>query len=265
VAPLTYLEFHLAFVLPPILVLGTLLYYRENVWSDRRAMSGLAVLLFLAFVYTTPWDNLLIAEGVWWYGEGTTLVHFWEAPLGEYLFFLLQPVIAVLWLCQFPDIADVSLLDISIRSRVIGIVAGLAVSAVGYVLLGTQSTYYMGAILLWGGPILSIQWGFGWPYLWRIRRTVAIGIAVPTLYLMLIDRLAIGMGIWALSDAHTVGLAILGLPIEEALFFFMTNVFATQTIVMYMWLGDRVDRGELTEWRIALRERTPSVGTEIDR
>jgi hypothetical protein len=32
-----------------------------------------------------------------------------------------------------------------------------------------------------------------------------------------------------------------------------------------MWLGDRVDRGELTEWRIAIRERTPSAGTEIDR
>ena len=92
-----------------------------------------------------------------------------------------------------------------------------------------------------------------------------VGIAVPTLYLMLIDRIAIGMGIWTLSDAHTVGITLLGLPVEEALFFFLTNVFAIQTIVMYQWLGDRVDRGELKEWRIAIKERAPSAGTEIDR
>lgn len=264
-APLTYLEFHLAFVVPPLIVLGTLLYYREDVWSGPRAMSGLAVLLFLAFVYTTPWDNLLIAEGVWWYGEGTTLIHFWEAPLGEYLFFLLQPVITVLWLCQFPEIADVSLLKVSVRARLLGILAGLSVSVLGYFLLGVQSTYYMGAILFWGGPILAIQWGFGWPYLWKIRRTVAVGILVPTLYLMVIDRIAIGMGIWVLSDAHTVGVTILGLPVEEALFFFLTNVFAVQTIVMYMWLGDRVDRGELEEWKLAIRERKPGADVELER
>lgn len=255
--PLTYLEFHLIFVIPPIIILGTLTYYRDRVWSGSRPFSGLAVLLFLALVYTTPWDNLLIAEGVWWYPDGTTLVHFWEAPLGEYLFFLLQPILVALWLFQFPKIADVSLTGISARTRLVGVIAGLSVSVVGYLLLSVQSTYYMGAILFWAGPILAIQWGFGWPYLWKIRKTVAVGIVVPTLYLWLIDRIAIEMGIWVISESHTVGVTLLGLPIEEAMFFFLTTVFAVQTLVMYMWLLDRVERGELTEWKVAIQNERP--------
>lgn len=261
VPPLTYLEFHLVFVIPPILLLAAITYYRDSVWKGGRPFSGLAVLLFLALVYTTPWDNLLIAEGVWWYGEGTTVLHFWEAPLGEYLFFLFQPILTALWLFQFPKIVDTSLTRISLGTRAIGIVAGLSVSVVGYLMLGVQSMYYMGAILFWAGPILAIQWGFGWTYLWKVRKTVAIGILVPTLYLWLIDRIAIGMGIWVISDVHTVGITLLGLPIEEALFFFLTNVFAVQTLVLYMWLCDRVDQGELEEWKLAVQDRfvNPSV------
>lgn len=255
---LTYMTFHLIFVLPPIFLIGLGTYFRTDVWDGKRAFSGLAVLLVLAFVYTTPWDNLLIAEGVWWYGEGTTLFTIGNAPVGEYLFFLLQPVLAVLWLFQLPTVADMSLRDISLRARAVGIGAGLAVSAIGFALLGTQSTYYMGAILFWGGPILAIQWGFGWPYLVRIRRTVALGVLVPAVYLCLIDRVALEMGIWVISDAHTTGLAIVGLPVEEVLFFFLTTVFAVQTLVLYMWLWDRVDRGEINEWKLAVQKYRPA-------
>lgn len=253
--PLTYLELLAVFVGPPIVILGLLTYYRNGTWSGKRPYSGLALLLFLALVYTTPWDNLMIAEGVWWYSEGTTVVHFWEAPLGEYLFFLFQPMLAVLWLFQFPKVTDMSLIGIPLWSRLVGIGAGLSVSVVGFLLVGSQSTYYMGAILFWAGPILAIQWGFGWPYLLKIPGTVAIGILVPTLYLCVIDRIALGMGIWVISETHTTGLTLLGLPVEEALFFFLTNVFAVQTLVMYMWLWDRVDRDELAEWKLAIQKR----------
>jgi len=255
-APLTYLQFLLLFVVPPLVFLGALTVYREQSWWGWRPISGVAVIVGIAFVYTTPWDNLLIAEGVWWYGDGTTVVHFWEAPLGEYLFFILQPILTALWLFQFPTVADMSL-DIPGRTRLVGIVAGLGVSVVGYAFLLGQSTYYLGAILLWSGPILAIQWGFGWPYLWAIRRTFAVALVVPTLYYWLIDRLAIGMGLWTISGSHTVGLSLLGLPVEEALFFLLTNVFAIQGLVMYMWLFDRVDRGELEEWTVAIRDWTP--------
>lgn len=261
-APLTYIEFHLLFVIPPMLLLGVLAYVRKGAWSGPRPLSGLAILLVLALVYTIPWDNLLIAEGVWWYGEGTTSGYIWHAPIGEYLFFILQPIVVCLWLFQFPTVADVSLVRIPLWKRGIGVLAGASVSIVGYLMLGVDSLYYLGAILFWSGPILSIHWGFGWPYLWRLRRTLAVGIAVPTLYLCTIDRLAIEWGLWVLSDLHTTGITVLGLPIEEGAFFFMTSVFAVQTLLMYMWLLDRVERGELTEWKLALTNRTPAPELE---
>ncbi len=237
--PLTYLEFHAVFVLPPIALLTWLAIRREDAWFDRRSLSGLAILLVLAVIYTTPWDNLLIAEGVWWYGEGTTLVTFWHAPLGEYLFFVLQPILTCLWLFQFLDVRELSL-RIPTSHRLLGAAGGLAVSAVGLALLfWTTSTYYLGAILFWAGPILAIQWSFGITYVWHARRLVALGVAVPTVYLWIADWIAIDMGIWVISPIHTTGYTLLGLPIEEALFFLVTNVFAVQTLVLYVWLLDR--------------------------
>jgi lycopene beta-cyclase len=236
--PLSYLDFHLLFVLPPIALLLALTFRREAVWWGRGPLSGLAIILVLAVAYTTPWDNLLIAEGVWWYGEGTVLFTVWYAPIEEYLFFVLQPILTALVLFQFPEVRDRSL-RIGGRARAVGVLAGLAVSAVGLALLTNTATFYMGAILAWAGPILAIQWGFGWPYLWAVRRSVALAIALPTLYLWVIDRVAIGLGIWVISDTHTVGLTLLGLPVEEALFFLVTNVFVVQGIVLYLWVLDR--------------------------
>jgi len=255
-APTTYLEFHLLFVLPPLVALAGLAIYRRDAWLGPRSLSGLLIVLFLAFVYTTPWDNLLIAEGVWWYGEGTTSVRFWNAPVGEYLFFLLQPVLTCLWLFQFPTIRERSLRT-SGQKRLVGALAGLAVALVGYALVGTDSTFYLGAILLWSGPILAIQWSFGWPYLWEIRRTALLAVAVPTLYYWLIDRIAVGLGLWVISDTHTVGVALFGLPVEEMLFFLMTNLFVVQCLYLYMWLLDRAGTGTLDRWKATVTRRQP--------
>ena len=260
-APLSYLGFHLLFVLPPLAVLGAVAVYRRESWWGPRPLGGLGIVLFLAFVYTTPWDNLLIAEGVWWYGEGTTVARLWHAPVGEYLFFMLQPVLTALWLFQFPTIRKRSL-RIGLGRRVVGAVAGLAVSGIGYLLLGSTASFYLGAILLWAGPILAIQWGFGWPYMWEIRRTAALAVAVPTLYYWVIDRIAIGLGIWSISGEHTVGLSLLGLPVEEMLFFLVTNLFIVQCLYMYIWLLDRAGSATLASWKATVLRRAPDP--EID-
>ena len=98
---LTYLEFHLLFLLPVLSVLSlSLLVRRVNHW--RLQLGGLAVIVALALLYTTPWDNYLIAQGVWAYGEGRVVGRIWLAPLGEYLFILLQPVVAAFWLFHLP-------------------------------------------------------------------------------------------------------------------------------------------------------------------
>ncbi|APW98745.1 lycopene cyclase [Halobiforma lacisalsi AJ5] len=251
--PLTYLGFHAAFVLPPILILGWLAVRRPTAWRDRRAATGLVIVLFLAVAYTTPWTNHMIPEGVWWYGDGAVLGRIWYTPLEEYLFFVLQPILTALVLFQFPARADLPL-RIPRSHRLAGSLGGLAITVVGWTLFaGPTSTYYLGSLLLWAGPVLAIQWAFGLTYLWRVRRPVALAVAVPTLYLCVVDRIAIEWGIWIISGSHTTGYTIGGLPIEEGLFFLLTNVFVVQGIVLYVWLVDRVHELPALE-----RLRTPS-------
>ncbi|MCL9814776.1 lycopene cyclase domain-containing protein [Natranaeroarchaeum aerophilus] len=237
--PLTYMGFHLVFIIPPLLVLGWLAARRETASWGRAPLSGLAIMLFLAVVYTTPWTNVMIPRGVWWYGDGAVLGTIWYTPIEEYLFFILQPILTAFWLFQFLTVEDRSLL-IPLSHRLAGAAGGLSICILGYFLMATTSTFYLGSLLFWAGPILAIQWAFGITYLIKeVPRLVAVALAVPTLYLWIADRIAIELGIWSISETHTIGLSILGLPIEEALFFLLTNVFLVQGIVLYMWLLDR--------------------------
>ncbi|MFC6836910.1 lycopene cyclase domain-containing protein [Halomarina ordinaria] len=258
----TYAQFHFAFVLPAVaglLAAATVTRSRTTrptVWSiDRPYWSGVAIVTLLAVVYTTPWDNYLIARGVWGYGEGRTFVHLGFAPLGEYVFFVLQPILTALWLGQltlrdgWPE-ADAlgrtthgrRTLDVgrlSLRYRGVGALAATGLGIAGAVCLRSPETLYLGAILAWGAPVLFIQWVVGLPQLLYQRRTAALGVAVPTLYLWVIDRVALATGIWHISPTYTTGVALVGLPLEEALFFLVTNLFVVQGLVLFRWVVDR--------------------------
>lgn len=233
---LTYLSFHAVFILPPLVLLALTARPRDH----RRGVmyGGIGLMTLLALFYTTPWDSYLIWKGVWWYGENDVLTTFGFMPLEEYLFVILQPAVTGLWLCHV-RIPAANRMTISRRDRAIGVVAGVAVSLIGVVLFAGTPTHYIGAILAWAGPVLAIQWGFGWPYLRRHWRAVALGIGVPTLYLSIIDRVAIDHGIWQLSATYTTGITVLGLPIEEGLFFLVTNVFIVQGLVLLLWVIER--------------------------
>ncbi|MGM0606200.1 MAG: lycopene cyclase domain-containing protein [Halobacteriota archaeon] len=237
--PTTYLEFHLVFTLPPIVLLGVVAWRREDALTGRVPGIGLFVIVALAVAYTTPWDNYLIDRGVWWYGADVTWRYVGSAPVGEYLFFVLQPLLTMLFLTHLSIPTDTDL-RLRRRERSIGVFGGLSVGIFGAVLVvWAPSTLYLGAILLWAGPVLAIQWGFGWTHLWRIRRTVAVAVVVPTVYLWVADRTAISLGLWVISETYTVGVAPFGLPLEEATFFLLTNLFVVQGFVLYVWLLDR--------------------------
>ena len=226
-------------ILPVVGALALLARYRLG--SRRDTLTGTAVLGALALVYTTPWDNYLIQRGVWWYGDGAVFARIWAAPLGEYLFFLLQPLLVALWAVRFPIETDHSL-SIPPAERALGLLAAGVVAVAGVWLLGADSGLYLGSLLAWSAPILAIQWAFGWPVLVAEWRAVLGGTLAPTLYLWVVDRIAIGVGLWSLSDRYTTGLAVplLGLPIEEAVFFLLTSLFVVQGLVLYVWLVERV-------------------------
>ena len=236
--PETYLQFHTVAMLPPIAALGLLTWLRPPDYSRRRAAGGLLIITLLAFVYTLPWDSYLINRGVWVYGVDVVAGRLWSVPIGEALFFVLQPILTALWLYRFP-ISTSRPLSVSVQDRTVGVLAGVGVGAVGAGLLAGDSTLYLGAILAWAAPILAIQWGFGWPQLWATRRTVALAVAVPTTYLWSIDAMAISLGLWTIAPETATGIDPFGLPIEEAVFFLVTNLFVVQGLVLYGWLLDR--------------------------
>jgi lycopene cyclase domain-containing protein len=129
--------------------------------------------------------------------------------------------------------------SVSGRQRLAGVVAGGLVLAAGLALLGGARTYYLGAILAWAGPVLALQWGFGWPYLWASRRTLVLGTGVPTVYLWVADWAAIDLGIWVISETYTTGVTLVGLPVEEAAFFLVTTLFVVQGLVLFLWVVER--------------------------
>ncbi|MEF8907559.1 MAG: lycopene cyclase domain-containing protein [Haloarculaceae archaeon] len=233
---LTYLEFHLLFLLPVLSLLSVSLLARR-VERPRLNLAGLAVIVVLALLYTTPWDNYLIAQGVWAYGEGRVAGRLWLAPAGEYLFILLQPVAAAFWLFHLPT--PTVEVGMNGRDRLVGLAAGGLVTAVGVALLASESTFYLGAILGWGGPVLALQWAVGWRYLVAVRRHVTLAVGVPTLYLWVADWVAIQQGVWVISGRYTTGLGLFGLPVEEMTFFLTTNLFVVQGLVLLPWVVRR--------------------------
>ncbi|MEA1931798.1 MAG: lycopene cyclase domain-containing protein [Euryarchaeota archaeon] len=238
IPPETYLQFHTVAMLPPIAGLALLAWLRPTDHGRSGVVNGLAIITALAVVYTLPWDSYLIRRGVWSYGEGVVAGRLWHVPIGEVLFFGLQPILTALWLSRLSIPTDQPL-ALSARQRAMGVGAGLGLGVVGGLLLPSESTFYLGAILAWAAPILALQWGFGWTQLWGARRAVALAVGLPTVYLWIVDRTAISLELWTIAPETTIGIAPVGLPIEEAVFFLVTNLFVVQGLVLYWWLLDR--------------------------
>ncbi|MFB6071335.1 MAG: lycopene cyclase domain-containing protein [Halobacterium sp.] len=228
----TYAQFLAVFLAPAVVALSA---DRARRRTDVARTVGVGVLLVLALAYTTPWDNYLIARGVWQYGDRAVVARLWRAPVEEYAFVALQTVATALWVQRLAGTPDPDFRP-SRRDAAAGALAGLAVGAVAVALLARDATFYIGAILAWAAPVLALQWAVGWRYLWARRRRVAVAVAPPALYFAAADTAAIAAGVWTLSPRYTTGIAAFGLPLEEAAFFLATTVFVAQGLLLYDWV-----------------------------
>jgi len=94
VAIVTYLQFLGLFTLAPIALLLVLLRGRVARATGRSA----ALRALLAFLYTAPWDNLIVVNRVWSYSRRQVLgLVIGVIPLEEYLFYALQVIATVLF------------------------------------------------------------------------------------------------------------------------------------------------------------------------
>lgn len=231
---MSYFGFLLRYLVIPISLLFVALGWGAN--RKRRGEtvrvrpSALAAILshvLIAVVYTTPWDNYLVATSVWWYDRALVSgVTIGWVPIEEYTFFVLQPILGGLWLLflqrRLPAAAEP--LRNNLRRRLIWPAALLWLVAGMLLLVGPKSGTYLSLELIWALPPLALQLLFGADILWRRRRLLLVTIAPLTLYLSAADALAIGSGTWTINPAQSLNIFVGGiLPLEELLFFLLTN------------------------------------------
>lgn len=227
---MTYLQFHLLFIVPPLLLLARGAGPRlRRVGAGARR--GLLLMPLVALVYTTPWDNYLVHRGVWSYGADRVIGTVGLVPLEEYLFFLLQPLLTGLWLYRFLDAPPPSPREGGRRAAT---AACLLLAMAGAGLLRREAGTYLGLILVWAAPVLALQAACGFPWLRAESRAIVIGVSAPTLYLWAADAVALHLGIWRISPDHTLGFALGPLPLEEAVFFLVTNLLVVQGLVLFL-------------------------------
>lgn len=197
--------------------------------------------IIAALLYTTPWDNYLVATGVWWYNPDlvTGLVLGW-VPIEEYTFFVVQTIFSSLWLLflarrwamDAPAVMPNN--GYPIRIGATAVVGAIWLGSVVLLASGWRPGTYLGLELVWALPPVIIQMAFGADILWSYRRIVGWGIGVPTIYLSLTDTVAITGGTWVIDPAQSTGLFIGSLPFEELIFFLLTNMLVVLGTVLVL-------------------------------
>jgi lycopene beta-cyclase len=230
---MTYFRFLLLFLVIPIGLL-LILTFRDRQrgkiiedflgWRSFWLAVGLHVLL--AVVYTTPWDNYLVAARVWYYNPDliSGVVLGW-VPLEEYLFFVLETVLVGLWWLllvrrikpggEFRPRRKIWLISTALLSAV-------WILAAAVLLTDWKPGTYLSLILVWALPAIMLQLAFGADILWHFRKVVLLVILPVFLYISTADALAIFSGTWTIDPNQSLRIWIWALPVEEAAFFLVT-------------------------------------------
>jgi len=222
---MSYLAFDLLFVALPavLLLLGR---------SWRPLLGPVAVLAPVALVWTAPWDEHLVRTGVWSYGPDRVLATIGSVPAEEYAFVVLLVALVAAWGHRTGRL-PAGPARLSRGSRSTGALCWLAVAlaGAGAVAVGGQLRY-LGLLLVWVAPPLALQRAVAGDLL-RPRLVDRAVLALPVaLWLCAADRLALADGIWAIAPASSTGVLLLGLPLEEAMFFLLTTLLVTDGLVL---------------------------------
>ena len=239
---MTYFSFLLHFLVIPILVFLAITYWDHknkkqiaDFQNGRAVWIGIGIHILLAVIYTTPWDNYLVATSVWYYSP--KLVTGWVigyVPIEEYTFFVLETILSGLWwwfLAQRYSFAS-SLPggegfapNKKLVYRSTCLLAPLWFLSTYLLFFGEPKWTYLSLILFWALPPIFVQLLFGADILWHYGKLVFWGIVVPGTYLSLMDIVALKETTWSISASQTTGVLFFGiLPLEEVLFFFITNM-----------------------------------------
>ncbi|KAF2477199.1 Lycopene beta-cyclase [Lindgomyces ingoldianus] len=233
-----YALVHVKYTIPPAILL-TLLY---RPLFARLDAYKIGFLITIAVISTIPWDSYLIRNRIWSYPAHVIIgLKLFDIPVEEIFFFVIQTYnTSLLYLiCSRPTFQPVYLRfersaahplgSVNPQWRYYKLCGQLAFAIIiklglGMVGGGGESTY-LGLIIIWAVPFLLLLWSLAYQFLLGLPiLNTAIPILLPTLYLWVIDTLALKRGTWVISDGTKYGFHLWdGLEIEEALFFFATN------------------------------------------
>ncbi|MCJ1285905.1 hypothetical protein MMC26_005247 [Xylographa opegraphella] len=237
-----YALVHLFYTIPPAIAL-TLLY---RPFLTRLDVYKILFLIIIAVVATTPWDSYLIHNRVWTYPTnaiiGPTL---FSIPAEEIFFFVIQTYNTSLLYLIFstPTFHPVYLCGESVNGGralrkwrwlgqailIVGILSGVNLVA------KKGEGFYLGLILVWAGPFVLLLWTLAYQFLLGLPWTNTIlPITAPTLYLWIVDTLALKRGTWVIESGTKLGWHLWdGLEIEEAVFFLATNLLIVFGLVAF--------------------------------
>ena len=199
-------------------------------------------------VSTIPWDAYLIRSNIWSYPPDVVLgPTLFEIPVEEIFFFVIQTYnTSLLYLiASKPILKEVYLVNESSDSKIRAkwkyikmagqlAVALVAKNAIGFVREEGSKTY-LGLILIWALPFLWLLWGLAYQFLVQLPLpTTILPILLPTIYLWVVDTVAMNRGTWVIESGTKTGATIWpGLEVEEALFFFLTNCLIVFGLVAF--------------------------------
>jgi len=233
---MTYFGFLAGFVVLPITVLLVWWFFNQRPGRNRfnhirDFPIGYSFLLLaaVAVLYTTPWDNYLVATHVWWYDPALVLgITIGWVPIEEYLFFMMQPILGglfLLFLLSRRSIRpDREKLKSGVRKWSLPLSLMVWFVALVFLIAGEPSMTYLGLELAWAMPVIILQLFFGADILWKHRRILLVEVLTLTIYLSLADAFAIQSGVWTINPEKSLGMLVVGvLPVEEFVFFLLTN------------------------------------------
>jgi len=234
---MTYFGFLLRFLFIPILVFLAITLWDSKhnkqiigFKNGRAVWTAIGIHVLLAVVYTTPWDNYLVATGVWYYNPKlVTGLMIGYVPIEEYTFFVVETILSGLWWLFLVRRLSPPFAEFKPNKKLIAISSGILILIwivfTSLFFSDNKPITYLSITLFWALPAILPQLLFGADILWHYRKLVTWAILIPGTYLSLMDIVALKDTTWSISPAQTTGILFFGiLPLEEVVFFFITNV-----------------------------------------
>ncbi|KAF2438652.1 Lycopene beta-cyclase [Karstenula rhodostoma CBS 690.94] len=233
-----YALVHVKYTVPPALLLT--LFYRPL--FTRLDVYKVVFLVTIAVLSTIPWDSYLIRTGIWSYPSHVIVgPKLFDIPLEEVFFFFIQTYTTSLLyiILSRPTFQPAYLRTERQGSHPLGpcnqqwrwykrlgqLVLAVTIGWGLHQVVDNGVGTYTGLILIWAAPFLLLLWSLAYQCILGLPLSNTIlPIMLPTLYLWVVDTLALKRGTWVISSGTKFGVHLWdGLEIEEALFFLLTN------------------------------------------